>query len=223
LKQTDGWRYMQEILPAVRALWQGDYAHEGEFWSFPMSTSVPKPVQKEVPVWVSARAPISFDYAVQHGCNIMTWPFTRPMSEAELYMERFGDALAAHPNQPRPQLAMMRHTVLYDSPDQAHLPVDAVRRQLGQFENLYKNLDEVINGFPKQTPLEALENRAEFDANMLNENLMFGTAEQIVEKLKPYEALGVDSFIYYASLGLDQKSQKRSLELFCEHVIPAFN
>ena len=47
--------------------------------------------------------------------------------------------------------------------------------------------------------------------------------DQIIEKLKPYEAIGVDSFIYYASLGLDHQSQKRSMELFCEHVIPAFS
>ena len=46
LKQTDAWRYMQEMLPVIRALWQGDYAHEGENWSFPTATSVPKPVQK---------------------------------------------------------------------------------------------------------------------------------------------------------------------------------
>ena len=42
LKQSDAWRYMQEMLPAVRALWQGDYAHDGEFWQFPTSTSVPR-------------------------------------------------------------------------------------------------------------------------------------------------------------------------------------
>jgi uncharacterized membrane protein (UPF0182 family) len=41
-------------------------------------------------------------------------------------------------------------------------------------------------------------------------------------KLKPYQALGVDEFIYYASLGLGLKEQKRSLELFIKEVIPAF-
>ena len=25
------------------------------------------------------RAPITFDYAVEHGCNIMSWPLTMPM------------------------------------------------------------------------------------------------------------------------------------------------
>jgi flavin-dependent trigonelline monooxygenase, oxygenase component len=28
LKQTDGWKYMQEMLPAILALWQGDYEHK---------------------------------------------------------------------------------------------------------------------------------------------------------------------------------------------------
>ena len=35
LKQTDGWKYMQEMLPAVLALWKGDYEHKGEYWQFP--------------------------------------------------------------------------------------------------------------------------------------------------------------------------------------------
>ncbi len=34
---------------------------------------------------------------------------------------------------------------------------------------------------------------------------------------------GVDHFIYYASLGLGLKEQKRSLELFIEKVIPQFD
>ena len=54
------------------------------------------------------------------------------------------------------------------------------------------------------------------------ENLMFGTPDEVIAKLKLYEALGVDEFIYYASLGLGHAEQKRSMELFCREVIPAF-
>ena len=32
LDQRDSWRYMQEMLPVVKALWQGDFAHDGEYW-----------------------------------------------------------------------------------------------------------------------------------------------------------------------------------------------
>jgi flavin-dependent trigonelline monooxygenase, oxygenase component len=223
LKQSEGWRYMQEMLPAVRALWQGDYAHDGEFWSFPLSTSVPKPLQKEVPVWVAARAPVSYDFAVKSGANIMSWPLTRDMAEAETYVARLDEAMAANPGAKRPVMAMMRHTALYDRRDDWMVPVRAAQRQLSQFENLFKNLGDVTNGFPKAAPLDQLGNRAEYDPEMLSRNLMFGTPDQVIEKLKVYEALGVDEFIYYASLGLGLPEQKRSLELFCTEVIPAFS
>ena len=224
LKQSDSWRYMHEMLPAVKALWEGDYAHDGEYWSFPTSTSVPKPVQQpHPPIWVAARAPITYDYAVKHGFNIMSWPLTRPFSEAELYKQRLDEAMAANPDSKRPTFAMMRHSAVYAKADDWQKPVQALQRTLGQFENLFKNLGDVVNGFPKQIPLDELENRDEYNADMLQENLMFGTPEEVISKLKRYEALGVDAFIYYASMNLDMASQKESLKLFCNEVMPAFS
>ena len=222
LKQSDAWRYMQEMLPAVQALWAGDYAHRGEFWSFPTSTSVPKPVQAHVPVWIAARAPITYDYAVKHGCNIMSWPLTRGMDEAATYMGRMDEAMANNPGLKRPTMAMMRHTAVYDRKEDWMVPVRAAQRQLSQFENLFKNMGDVENGFPKSIPFDQLGNRAEYDPQMLTTNLMFGTPDEVIAKLKLYQALGVDEFIYYASLGLGLAEQKRSLELFVREVIPAF-
>ena len=43
-----------------------------------------------------------------------------------------------------------------------------------------------------------------------------------IAKLRRYDALGVDRFTCYASLGLGLKEQKRSLALFIEEVMPAF-
>ena len=223
LKQSDAWRYMNEMLPVVKALWSGDTAHEGEFWSFPTATSVPKPLQQpHPPVWIAARAPITYDYAVKNGCKIMAWPLTRPMSEVEAYKGRLDDAMAANPGAARPEFAMMRHTAVYEDATDWMVPVEAAQLQLSQFETLFKNLGDVVDGFPKKAELGALANRAEFDPKMLSENLMFGTPDQVIEKLRLYQDLGVDAFIYYASLGLGMAEQKRSLELFAEEVMPAF-
>jgi alkanesulfonate monooxygenase SsuD/methylene tetrahydromethanopterin reductase-like flavin-dependent oxidoreductase (luciferase family) len=219
LEQSDGWRYMQEMLPVVKALWQGDTEHDGEFWSFPRATSVPKPLQKpHPPIWAAARAPVTYDFAVKHGLNILSWPLTRPMSEAELYKSR----LDHNPGRPRPVFAMMRHTCVYDRASDWEVPVEAARRQLSQFENLFKNLGDVDDGFAKAIDVSELENRAEYDPRMLHDNLMFGTPEQVIAKLKLYAELGVDEFTYYASLGLGLAEQKRSLELFIDEVMPAF-
>ena len=223
LKQTEGYKYMNEMLPVVKALWAGDYEHDGEYWSFPTATSVPKPLQKpHPPIWVAARAPITYDYAVKNEYNILSWPLTRPMSELELYKQRLETALAENPGKPRPIFAAMRHTAVYDRKEDWEVPVKAAMRQLSQFENLFKNMGDVENGFPKAIEFSALENRDEYDPRMLHENLMFGTPEEIIAKLGLYDALGVDHFTYLASLGLGFKEQKRSLTLFIEEVMPAF-
>lgn len=222
VKQTDGWRYMQEMLPVVRALWQGDVEHDGEFWQFPTSTCCPKPVQPEVPIWVAARSPINFDYAVKERCNIMSWPLTMPMSEAEAYRERLNASKAAHGPDFKGRWAMMRHTSVYATEDDRAASIGAIRGVLGQFGNLMMKSGEVHNGFPDPVPLDQLAGNVRVDPVMLEGNLAFGSPEQVVRKLKRYDALGVDAFIYYASMGLDPERQKRSLRLFCDEVLPAF-
>ncbi len=224
LSQTDGWKYMHEMLPALKALWAGDYEHDGEFWQFPTATSVPKPVQQpHPPIWVAARNPLTFDYAVKNDCNIMSWPIARPFSEAELYAQQLGEVMQANPGKARPTFAMMRHTSVYDNDASRDATVAAAQRQLGQFENLFKNLGDVYDGFPKELPMDQVRNAADYEPSNLIENLMFGTPDECIDKIKRYEAIGVDQFIYYASLGLDHARQKRSMELFCNEVIPAFD
>ena len=74
----DAWgagQRMRELVPAIKGLWDGDYAHEGEFWSFPSTTSAPKPVQQpHPPIWVAARDPNSHEFAVANGCNVQVTP-----------------------------------------------------------------------------------------------------------------------------------------------------
>ena len=223
LDQRDSWRYMQEMLPVVQELWKGDYEHNGEFWQFPTATSCPKPVQEDVPIWVAARAPITFDYAVEHGCNIMSWPLTMPFSEAQTYRARLDEAIAKNGGKYEGRWAMMRHTAVYDNDADRQAAIDAIRVQLSMFGNLMMKSGDVVNGFPDQVPLESCEGNARVDPAMLEENLMFGRPEEVVEKLKPYADLGVDGFIYYASMGMDMDQQKRSLQLFIDRVMPAFS
>ncbi len=222
LDQRDSWRYMQEMLPVVEALWKGDYAHNGEFWTFPTATSCPKPVQDDVPIWVAARAPITFDYAIEHDCNILSWPLTMPMSEAETYRARLDDAIAKNGGNWNGRWSVMRHTAVYETEEDRQSAIDCVRVCLGQWGNLMMKSGEVINGFPDQVPLDSLEGNARVDPEMIEQNLAFGTPAQVIEKLKAYEKLGVDAFLYYASMGMDMDQQKRSLQLFIDQVMPTF-
>ncbi len=223
LKQQVGVAYMQEMLPVLKQLWAGDYEHDGEFWAFPPTTSCPKPLQDpHPPIWVAARDPGTFDWALANGCNIMTWALSRPFSEVETYMGRFEDALAKAPDVKRPTFLTMRYAAVYEDAGHWERYVNAVRHQSAQFENLFKELGEVTNGFPEVIDLASLDNRAEYDPQMLRENLMFGTPDEVIAKLKAYEALGVDNFLYCASYGLPMEDQQKSLRLFIDEVMPAF-
>ena len=100
--------------------------------------------------------------------------------------------------------------------------MNAIRHVLGQFGNLMTMKGDVQNGFPDQVPLEVLDGNARVDPVMLEENLMFGSPDVVIDKLKRYEALGVDAFIYYASMGLGLDEQRRSMDPFVKEVMPAF-
>ncbi len=223
LKQKDGYRYVQEMLPAVKNLWVGDYEHHGEFWSFPAATSVPQPLQKpHPPIWVAARSPITFDYAVKNECDIISWPISRPFAEIELYRQHLDAARAIYPKHRKTNFAVMRHTALYTSTQARDKAVTAIQRNMGMFQNLFLYPGEVINGFPRALATEEMANQEQFTPSALEENMMFGSPEQVIEKLKRYEQIGADAFIYYASMGLAPKEQRESLQLFCTEVIPAF-
>ena len=52
--------------------------------------------------------------------------------------------------------------------------------------------------------------------------MMFGTPNEIVAKLRQYEALGVNIFNYNANFGLPHDVAVRSLRLFAREVMPHF-
>ena len=221
LDQKDSHKYMQEMLPLVRELWQGDVEHNGENWQFPKATSCPKPVQDTVPMWVAARSPATFDYAVANDCNVMCWPLTMPFAEAEKYKAQL-DASIDKAGGWDGTFALMRHTAVYDNADDRTAVMGAIRNVLSQFGNLMMKKGDVQNGFPDPVPFEELKGNVRVEPTMLEENLMFGDPDTVIEKLHGYEALGVDAFIYYASMGLDMEVQKRSLQLFIDRVMPEF-
>ena len=69
---------------------------------------------------------------------------------------------------------------------------------------------------------DSLDNSTEYDPKMLKDNLVFGTPDEVIAKLRPYDDLGVDNFLYRCCTGLSFEHQKESLRLFINEVMPAF-
>lgn len=223
IPQQEGVAYMQELLPAVQKLWAGDYAHEGKYYRFPLATSVPKPLQQpSPPIWVAARDPGTFDWAVRNGYNILSTPLSRPMAEVGILADKFGKAVSDHPNVARPRFMMLRRSCVYARPEDWEVPVRASIDYGRAFENLFQNIGTVTNGFPKAVPYETVANRSEYDPRSIRDNLLFGTPDEVIEKLMVYEAAGVDQFCLGLAFNLPIEVQKKSLDLFIREVMPVF-
>ncbi|GAA1887145.1 LLM class flavin-dependent oxidoreductase [Paeniglutamicibacter psychrophenolicus] len=225
LPATDGGQHMQEIIPAIQKLWEGDYAHDGEVWQFPTSTSVPKPVQKKVPVWVAARSPESHDYAVANGCHVMVTPLMKGDEEVESLVEKFETAIANHPEiTERPDIMVLRHTYVHsaDEPEAWRPAAEGIQKFYRTFDAWFGNKTTPVNGFLEPSPLEKFEGRADFTVESLHKSAMIGTPAEVVERLRRYEALGVTEYSFWNDNSLSHEEKKRSLQLFIDEVVPQF-
>ena len=221
----DAWgagQRMREMVPAIKRLWEGNYAHEGEFWSFPKTTSSPKPIQDPMPIWVAARDPNSHDFAVANGCNVQVTPLASGDGEVESLMDRFRTAVAAHPEVPRPRISLLQHTFVTDGPQETETLVDELSRFYGLFGAWFANKRPVSQGI--MAPLTEDERAAvpQFAPEKIAQNLVIGEPGAVIARLKRYEALGYDQFAIWIDSGISHERKRKSLDLFVRHVMPAF-
>jgi alkanesulfonate monooxygenase SsuD/methylene tetrahydromethanopterin reductase-like flavin-dependent oxidoreductase (luciferase family) len=223
MPQELGGVHLRELIPAVQKLWEGDYTHDGTIWKFPRATSVPKPLQRpHPPLWVAARDPDTYDWTVRHGLGVMATPLSKPDGEVENLAGRLAKALADHPGARRPPFMVLRRTCVYEDARDWRLPAETAAEDVRVFNGLFYNAAGVVNGFP--TPMDPAASAAAppLTPEVLRDNLMFGTPDQVVERIRHYERLGVDHYCYGASFGLPHDVALRSLELFGRQVMPHF-
>ncbi len=222
---SSGGQALREMVPVVRALWKGDYAHDGDIWKFPTSTSVPKPIQQpNPPMWIAARDPDSHNFAVANGCNVMVTPLMKGDEEVLDLKNKFQAALDNNPDVPRPQLMVLRHTHVHavDDPEGWKVGAKAIARFYRTFDAWFGNKNVPVNGFLEPSPEEKFAGRPEFELESLHKTAMIGTPEEIIPRIQYYKELGVDEFSFWCDNSLPHAEKKKSLELFIKHVVPAF-
>ncbi len=213
---------MREVTPLLPQLWQGDCAHEGNYFSFPATTSAPKPAQENgPPIWIAARDPNSHEFGVHNGFNIQVTPLWQGLEEIETLMSRFKDACDTYEGK-RPKIMLLHHTyVASDDADTAQAAQD-LSRFYCYFGAWFQNKRTVTQGL-----IETLSD-AELKANkmMAPENmardLTIGTAQEVIDQIKRYEDLGYDEYSFWIDSGMSSERKQASLRRFIDDVMPAF-
>ncbi|KQM70823.1 LLM class flavin-dependent oxidoreductase [Sphingomonas sp. Leaf20] len=220
---NDGGKYLREMVPVIRKLWEGDYAHDGEIWQFPVSTSVPKPVQTPTPpIWIAARDPDSHKFAVANGCSVMATPLFKNDDEVKDLARKFDEACAASPDVPRPQLMILQHAHVQSSDADGQRAAEAISLFFRNYGAWASNKKPPVNGFHHDiAPLDA-ERFPDFVPEQLRQNIMIGTPEEVIARLKTYEALGVDEYSIWLDNTMSFEEKRDSIRRFIDQVAPAF-
>ncbi|MCT4610714.1 MAG: LLM class flavin-dependent oxidoreductase [Pelagimonas sp.] len=221
----DAWeagQRMREIAPLIPKLWEGDCAHEGEFFQFPATTSAPKPVQDGgPPIWIAARDPNSHEFGVHNGFNIQVTPLWQGIEEIETLMQRFNTACDSYDG-PRPKIMLLHHT--YVGTDAAD--VDQAAKDLSRFYCYFgawfQNKRPVQQGLIQELSEEELAANTMMAPENMRRDLTIGTAQEVIDQIKRYEDLGYDEYSFWIDSGMSYERKRDSLARFIDDVMPAF-
>ena len=223
----DAWeagQRMREVAPAIPKLWAGDYAHDGEFYKFPATSSSPKPVQQDgPPIWIAARDPNSHEFAVQNDFNVQVTPLWQGLGEAETLMERFNNACANKGDGKKPKIMLLHHCYVGADDADLDLAISRMHHFYSYFGAWFKNERPVKQGLIEELTQEEIANNPMVTPAMLRENMTVGSTQEVIDRLKRYEDLGYDEFSYWIDSGMDAEQKRSSLARFIEDVMPHFS
>lgn len=213
---------LRELVPALKGLWQGDYALDGEFWQFPATTSAPRPLQQpHPPLWVAARDPASHEFALAQGCNVQVTPLSAGDDEVESLMARFEAACANHADKPRPRIMLLRHT--YVGADEADVEQAAreISRFYCHFGAWFKNERPVSQGLIETLSEAEMAAMPMFSPQKMRANNVIGEPDEVIARLRHYQSLGYDEFALWIDSGMSFERKSASLQRFITQVMPA--
>jgi alkanesulfonate monooxygenase SsuD/methylene tetrahydromethanopterin reductase-like flavin-dependent oxidoreductase (luciferase family) len=226
LPGLDAWgagQRLRELIPAVKGLWAGDYAHDGEFYKFPSTTASPKPMQEgNPPIWVAARDPNSHEFAVANGCNVQVTPLWQGDDEVQSLMDRFNDACAKNPEIARPKIMLLRHTYVGSTEDDIAQAAHELSVYYNYFFAWFKNEKPITQGLIERISDEDVRANGMLSDKVMRTNNVVGNATTVIERIKSYEALGYDEYSFWIDTGMSFERKKASLERFIADVMPAF-
>ncbi|MCH7996737.1 MAG: LLM class flavin-dependent oxidoreductase [Chloroflexi bacterium] len=208
-----------ECLDIMIKAWtsESDFSYEGEFYQFPGTTVLPKPLQKpHPPIWMSGQSDLSVQYAVSHGYNIMNTPLRSSFDALEDTYEVYTDTLKEYGKTTEDcKLLILRNTFVSEDREVLARQADNLHYNHEQFVTVYTGPSVVKDGMvePQNVP---------FDPAEVFDNVISGDPEAVIRKLEQYRDLGIKHICLNMNFGGTHEEVKDSMRLFAETVMPCF-
>jgi natural product biosynthesis luciferase-like monooxygenase protein len=214
---ADNKNVMLRNIEVVRRLWRGEkLAFDGPLGK-PVETQIlPRPVQKELPYWVtSAGNPETFAAAGRIGANVLTHLLGQTVDELKDKLAAYRQARkeAGHPGEG--YVSLMLHTFV--GPDEAEVRAKVRQPMIEYLRSSLNLVKQYAWSFPAFKNREAMGNidlqtlsKDEMDA-LLEHSFeryyetsgLFGTPESCVAMIDAIKAIGVDDVACLIDFGVD--------------------
>ena len=222
----DAWQAgqrLRETVPAIKALWNGNYEHKGEFYEFPSTSSSPKPLQDGgPPIWLAARDPNTHEFALNNNCNVQVTPLWQGMPEIEQLMSNYREAQAKAPQNTASQIMLLQHGYVGHDSDDIDAALRSINRFYCYFGSWFRNQRSVSQGLLKELSADEMAAMDLYSPDKLLKNMPIGTAQTVTDRLKIYQDMGYDEFSLWLDSSMSFERKRASLERFIENVMPHF-
>ena len=206
-------KFEDSLALLIRLLSDTEVSWHSKFYQFGPLTITPRPLQHPYPpIWIAAMHHDSITDAVLRGFHVMTTPLRDPISAVRMQASAF---FAARPAGSKQRLSMLRMGYIAANEADAREKIALAYANHQRFMNVFTTPGTVRHG--EIVPIEVDDTPKD-----LEQRLLIGTAQQVVDKLGPYAELSIHDIQLNMNFGTSHADVMKSLERFAAQVMPHF-
>jgi natural product biosynthesis luciferase-like monooxygenase protein len=210
---------MFEQIPLVKRLWAGDEVEIPGVDGEPTAVrTLPRPIQSELPVWITASSPHTWKDAGRIGVNVLSSMIGNSLEDVEQLVRTYREARVDHGHDPRTgTVSLMLHTFLGEDLEATRdLVREPMKRYLRQFVDQLRPLLDSEYLEEDSTGFDDLLEHA-FSRYFQTSSLL-GTPDKCAALVQDLAAVGVDEAACLVDFGPGVEETLGSLELLADLV-----
>ncbi|SHK40471.1 Flavin-dependent oxidoreductase, luciferase family (includes alkanesulfonate monooxygenase SsuD and methylene tetrahydromethanopterin reductase) [Shimia gijangensis] len=201
-----------------KLLSQEEVSADGKYYKFDPVTVMPRPLTPNGPqMMMAVLNPEGIYHCTKRGFHIQTTPLAgqhQLLLDQVSAFNRAKDEMGDTGKELTLSLSRVGF-VANSAADHARI-LEQAERYYARFDNVFTGPGIVENGLIKELPRK--QTRTELD-----DILLIGSPQEIVDKLGAYSDLGLDRLIFSCNFGMSQTETLENLQQFAEEVAPHFS
>ena len=206
---------LQQLLTREEVSWDGKY------YKFPPTTTMPRPMTKPMPpIMIAALAPEAIFHCALRGYDVQTTPLQGSVEllreQTDAFRRGVAQRVVENKGARKQRLSLLRMGFATESEFDT-------QSKLKLAQGYYKRFDNVLYdgpGIVQKGEIKPLPPRQTIEE--LAENILVGTASELIDKLEVYQRAGIDEVNLNMNLGAAPSEALDSIQRFAEEVMPHF-